>query len=215
MGMAVVILAAFVIDAVVDDRVIPEPVDQVSVPDETPTPESVLLSDDISEWDATGPGELAAADEKSESVWTAKGSGFVTWSQPVGDLVFDVGFRFPKGAVDSGVIVRIPDSDFESGVEVTLDADANGTARVGYVEGLVDPLVFVDARPNEWHALQVTVSGERVIVYVDGRHIADWADLGSGEGRMADQGSVALRFSDGISFRGVELAESTQVSEIE
>jgi hypothetical protein len=213
--MAAVILAAFVIDAVVEDRGIPEPVGQVSVPDETPTPQTETLSDDLSEWDATGPGELAAADRKGETVWTAEGTGYVTWSQPVGDLVFDVGFRFPKGAVDSGVVVRIPDTDIEDGVEVRLDADAAGTARIGYVEDLVAPLVFVDARPGEWHTLGVTVSGERVIVHADGRHIADWADLGSGEGRMADRGSVALRFSDGISFRGVALAETSQVSEIE
>jgi hypothetical protein len=213
-GLGAVILAAFVIDAVVEDRVIPEPVGQVSVPDETPTPQTQTLSDDLSEWDATGPGQLAAADEKGESVWTAKGSGYVTWPQSLGDLVFDVGFRFPKGSVDSGVVVRIPDTDLEDGVEVTLDAEADGAARVGYVDGLVDPLVFVDAQPNEWHTLQVSVSGERVIVSVDGRHIADWADL-EGEGRMADQGSVALRFSDGISFRGVRLAESAQVSEVE
>jgi Domain of Unknown Function (DUF1080) len=215
MGMAAVILAAFVIDAVVDDRVIPGPLGQVSIPDETPTPESTILSDDLSDWDLTGSGKLVATDHAGGSVWTARGDGFVTWRQPIVDMVLDVGFRFPEGPVDAGVVVRIPGSDVDAGVEISLDAAGEGSVRIGHIEDLAAPVVYSDARPGEWHALRVTVSDERVIVHVDDRHIADWVDLGTGEGRMAAEGDVALRFSDGIEFRGVELAETSQVSEIE
>ena len=210
--MAAVILAAFVIDAMVDDEVIPVPQGQVAVPDETP--QSRTLSDDLSDWDVTGSGKLASADTASGSMWTARGDGIVRWPQSIADLVFDIGFRFPEGPADGGVVVRIPASDVNAGVEISLDAAGDGSVRVGHIEDLAAPVVYADARPGEWHALRVTVSEERVIVHVDDRHIADWVDLETGEGRMAAEGKVALRFSDGMRFRDVELAESTQVSEI-
>ena len=79
---------------------------------------------------------------------------------------------------------------------------------VGHVEGLVTPLVYVEPQPNVWHTLRVVATGQRVVVYVDGEHIIDWRDMGHGEGRMAERGKVALRFSNGIDFRTVELSES-------
>ena len=207
--MAAVILGAFVIDALVADREIPEPLGQVSIPEETPSTETV--SDDLSKWEATGTGELV--DAAGGSVWTAEGNGVVTWPQPIADLVLDLDLRFPEGPVDAGVVVRIPGSDIDAGVEVSLDVARDGTVRVGHIEDLVDPIVYADAQPGEWHRLRVTVSGERVVVHVDDRHITDWVDLESGEGLMAAEGKVALRYSDGISFRDVELAERTEVSE--
>jgi hypothetical protein len=72
---------------------------------------------------------------------------------------------------------------------------------------MASPLVYVEPRPREWHSLRVVVDGERVIVSVDGQHIADWLDLAPGEGRMAPEGNIAVRFSKGIRFRALELAE--------
>ena len=211
LGTAALSLAFGLVRVLVDDHDpdLPQPLAPASVQEQAYQGETV--TDDLAAWDVTGAGTLTSAVEGDETVWTATGRGRATWTQPLAGLVFDLGFQFPEKRVDAGVVVRVPGNELNAGVEVELDRAADGGARVGYISGLVDPIVYIQPPPSEWHTLRVTVSGERVIVHVDGQHVVDWVDLAPGDGRMAAQGKVALRFSDGIRFKSVKLAETSEL----
>ena len=96
-GLAALIVAAFLVDLLIDDHTTFSPRLPANVL-ESVSPSETLLSEDLAEWDADGSGRLTSAVEDGEQVWSAIGTGRVTWPGSIANLDLDVGFRFPRWA---------------------------------------------------------------------------------------------------------------------
>ena len=152
----------------------------------------------LDDWQPVGDAIWTIADETIRT--TGQQPGFLMREAPLGNFEFQVEFRAPA-ATNSGVFFsaeRKPTDPTADCYELNI-APAENPFPTGSLVGRQRATHATGTFPaaNEWHALDVTVVGNRWIVTLDGRTVLDYDDPAPLArrfiGLQSNQGEVAFR----------------------
>lgn len=134
--------------------------------------------------------------------------GSVLWSeQSYGDFIMQFDFKLGAGTVDSGVFVRHIKDQIQIGESGSLKRDMTGSPYIegaGYpveAEGVADLLSAED-----WNRMTIVAIGPRYDVWLNGRHVMQYASESA-----LEEGPIGLQVHANrdmsIQYRDVRLAE--------
>lgn len=139
---------------------------------------------DFAGWEHVGPGKFLIEDGMLK---TEGGMGLL-WYTPekIANAVIRVVFKVSSNDDNSGVFIRIPDKPTEPwmpvnrGYEVQID---NGFRHLhddyhctGVLYSLTKAMAYPQNRPGEWNTMEITLDGPRIVVYVNGKKVTDYAE---------------------------------------
>jgi hypothetical protein len=139
---------------------------------------------DLSGWQQVGPGKFVVEDNLLKTVG---GMGMILYpAEKFSNVIIRVVFKVKDNDCNSGVFIRIPEKPADEwaavnkGYEVQID---NGTRHVGgeyHCTGVLYSLTKALAHPQkkagEWNTMEITLSGQRTIVYVNGEKVTDFTE---------------------------------------
>lgn len=139
---------------------------------------------DLSGWEQIGPGSFVVEDGLLKTVG---GMGMILYpAEKFSNVIIRVVFRVKDNDCNSGVFIRLPDKPSDewaavnTGYEVQID---NGTRHVGgdyHCTGVLYSLTKAKAHPQknpgEWNTMEITLDGQRTIVYVNGEMVTDFTE---------------------------------------
>jgi cytochrome c len=164
------------------------------------------------QWRMAGPGRFRLEDC---TLRTEGGLGLLWHPEPLSAYTLRVDWRV-EGDDNSGVFVGFPDPGDDPwvavrrGHEIQIDATDDAGWTTGGVYGALAPDEAArDAAlrpPGEWNTFEITVSGDRVTVALNGTPVADLTD--TDPARLVAPGHVGLQNhgdGDDVSFRSVRV----------
>lgn len=105
------------------------------------------------------------ADKKASMLYT---------EQAYGDVDFEAEFRF-QGDVDSGVMMRKPETQVQIGVSRSLKRDMTGSFYVGkYPEEAQAKRAGELLKPGEWNRLRIVARGDTFTVWLNGEQVSTY-----------------------------------------
>lgn len=139
---------------------------------------------DLSGWEQVGPGEFIIEDGLLKSV---SGMGMILYpAEKFSNVVIRVVYKVKDNDCNSGVFIRLPEKPADewaavnTGYEVQID---NGTRHVGgdwHCTGVLYSLTKAKAHPQkepgEWNTMEITLDGQKTIVYVNGELVTDFTE---------------------------------------
>ncbi len=137
---------------------------------------------DLSGWEQVGPGQFVVEEGLLKTVG---GMGMILYpAEKFSNCVIRVVYKVKDNDVNSGVFIRLPEKPTDEwmavnhGYEVQID---NGTRHVGgdyHCTGVLYSLTKAKSHPQkapgEWNTMEITLDGQRTIVYVNGEMVTDF-----------------------------------------
>jgi hypothetical protein len=139
---------------------------------------------DLSGWEQVGPGQFVVEEGLLKTVG---GMGMILYpAEKFSNVVIRVVYKVKDNDVNSGVFIRLPEKPADEwmavnhGYEVQID---NGTRHVGgdyHCTGVLYSLTKAKSHPQkapgEWNTMEITIEGQRTIVYVNGEMVTDFTE---------------------------------------
>ena len=139
---------------------------------------------DLTGWQQVGPGEFVIEDGLLKTVG---GMGMILYpAEKFSNVIIRVVYRVKDNDCNSGVFIRIPEKPADewvavnTGYEVQID---NGTRHVGgeyhctgVLYSLTKALAHPQKQPGEWNLMEITINGQKTIVYVNGEKVTDFTE---------------------------------------
>ena len=139
---------------------------------------------DLTGWQQVGPGEFVV---ENGLLKTVGGMGMILYpAEKFSDVIIRVVYMVKDNDCNSGVFIRIPEKPADewvavnTGYEVQID---NGTRHVGgeyHCTGVLYSLTKALAHPQkqagEWNTMEITLDGQKTIVYVNGEKVTDFTE---------------------------------------
>lgn len=139
---------------------------------------------DLSGWQQVGPGKFVVEDGLLKTVG---GMGMILYpAEKFSNVIIRVVFKVKDNDCNSGVFIRLPEKPADewaavnTGYEVQID---NGTRHVGgeyhctgVLYSLTKALAHPQKKPGEWNTMDITLDGQRTIVYVNGEKVTDFTE---------------------------------------
>jgi hypothetical protein len=139
---------------------------------------------DLTGWQQVGPGEFVVEDGLLKTVG---GMGMILYpAEKFSNVIIRVVYMVKDNDCNSGVFIRIPEKPADewvavnTGYEVQID---NGTRHVGgeyHCTGVLYSLTKALAHPQkqagEWNTMEITLDGQKTIVYVNGEKVTDFTE---------------------------------------
>lgn len=139
---------------------------------------------DLTGWQQVGPGEFVVEDGLLKTVG---GMGMILYpAERFSNVIIRVVYRVKDNDCNSGVFIRIPEKPTDewaavnTGYEVQID---NGTRHVGgeyhctgVLYSLTKALAHPQKQPGEWNIMEITLDGQKTIVYVNGEKVTDFTE---------------------------------------
>ena len=172
---------------------------------------------DLSGWEQVGPGQFVVEDGLLKTV---SGMGMILYpAEKFSNVVIRVVYKVKDNDCNSGVFIRLPEKPSDewaavnTGYEVQID---NGTRHVGgdyHCTGVLYSLTKAKAHPQkapgEWNTMEITLNGQRTIVYVNGEMVTDFTegdpvpektrDFEPNRGPRPESGYIGLQNHDELS----------------
>jgi len=172
---------------------------------------------DLSGWEQVGPGNFVVEDGLLKTV---DGMGMILWSaEKFSNVIIRVVYKVKDNDCNSGVFIRIPEKPADewdavnNGYEVQID---NGTRHVGgdyhctgVLYSLTKAMAHPQKNPGEWNTMEITLDGQRTIVYVNGEKVTDFTegdpvpektrDFEPDRGPRTESGYIGLQNHDALS----------------
>ncbi len=172
---------------------------------------------DLTGWEQVGPGSFVVEDG---SLKTVGGMGMILYpAEKFSNIVLRVVYKVKDNDCNAGVFIRIPEKPADewaavnTGYEVQID---NGTRHVGgdwHCTGVLYSLTKAKAHPQkapgEWNTMEITLDGQRTIVYVNGELVTDFTegdpvpektrDFEPNRGPRPESGYIGLQNHDPLS----------------
>jgi hypothetical protein len=172
---------------------------------------------DLSGWQQVGPGEFVVEDGLLKTVG---GMGMILYpAEKFSNVIIRVVFKVKDNDCNSGVFIRLPEKPADewaavnTGYEIQID---NGTRHVGgeyHCTGVLYSLTKALAHPQkksgEWNTMEITLDGQRTIVYVNGEKVTDFTegdavppktrDFEPERGPRPESGYIGLQNHDALS----------------
>jgi len=172
---------------------------------------------DLSGWEQVGPGSFVVEDGLLKTV---DGMGMILWSaEKFSNVIIRVVFKVKDNDCNSGVFIRIPEKPADewaavnNGYEVQID---NGTRHVGgdyhctgVLYSLTKAMAHPQKSPGEWNTMEITLDGQRTIVFVNGEKVTDFTegdpvpektrDFEPDRGPRPESGYIGLQNHDALS----------------
>jgi type 1 glutamine amidotransferase len=157
-------------------------------------------------WKQAGPGSFKV----DNGVATADG-GMGLWyldGTKYKDFVLRLEYRQAKASANSGVYVRFPRVDgtpnlpIDEGYEIQIYSGEPAKNSTGAVYGFQPPSQLPQKPPGEWNDMEITATGQKYVVTLNGKVINTYT------GSRALEGMIGLQnHSDEVSFRNVRVKE--------
>lgn len=139
---------------------------------------------DLTGWEQVGPGKFVVEDSLLKTVG---GMGMILYpAEKFSDAVIRVVYKVKDNDCNSGVFIRIPEKPADEwyavnkGYEVQID---NGTRHVGgdyhctgVLYSLTKAMAHPQKAPGEWNTMEITLDGQKTIVYVNGEKVTDFTE---------------------------------------
>ena len=172
---------------------------------------------DLSGWEQVGPGKFEVEDGLLKTV---DGMGMILWSsEKFSNVAIRVVYKVKDNDCNSGVFIRIPEKPVDewdavnNGYEVQID---NGTRHVGgdyhctgVLYSLTKAMAHPQKSPGEWNTMEITLDGQRTIVFVNGEKVTDFTegepvpektrDFEPDRGPRPESGYIGLQNHDALS----------------
>jgi hypothetical protein len=172
---------------------------------------------DLSGWEQVGPGSFVVEEGLLKTV---DGMGMILWSaEKFSNVIIRVIFKVKDNDCNSGVFIRIPEKPADewaavnNGYEVQID---NGTRHVGgdyhctgVLYSLTKAMAHPQKSPGEWNTMEITLDGQRTIVFVNGEKVTDFTegdpvpektrDFEPDRGPRPESGYIGLQNHDALS----------------
>lgn len=172
---------------------------------------------DLTGWQQVGPGEFVV---ENGLLKTVGGMGMILYpSEKFSNVIIRVVYMVKDNDCNSGVFIRIPEKPADewaavnTGYEVQID---NGTRHVGgdyHCTGVLYSLTKALAHPQkqagEWNTMEITLDGQKTIVYVNGEKVTDFTegdpvqpktrDFEPERGPRPESGYIGLQNHDALS----------------
>lgn len=108
-----------------------------------------------------------------ESDAAMKGSMLYT-EKAYGDVAFETEFRF-QGDVDSGIMMRKPETQVQIGISRSLKRDMTGSFYVGkYPEEAQAKRAGELLKPGDWNRLRIVARGDTFTVWINGEQVSTY-----------------------------------------
>lgn len=140
---------------------------------------------DLTGWKHVGPGSMSVEDGMIRG---HGGMGLLYWTgEKFGNCTIRVVFKMRDENSNSGVFIRIPIEPFEEwmpvfyGYEVQIDNKPELSGEVDYhYTGMLYSLTKPLAKPGlpgpQWNTMEITLDGDRTVVYVNGVKVTDYKE---------------------------------------
>jgi hypothetical protein len=170
---------------------------------------------DLTGWKHVGPGSMSVEDGLIRG---HGGMGLLYWTgEKFGNCTIRVVFKMRDENSNSGVFIRIPIEPFEEwmpvfyGYEVQIDnkpelSDESDYHYTGMLYSLTTPLAKPGLPGPQWNTMEITLDGDRTIVYVNNVKVTDYKegdpvperkfDFEPYHGRRPDYGYIGLQNHD-------------------
>jgi hypothetical protein len=172
---------------------------------------------DLTGWQQVGPGEFVV---ENGLLKTSGGMGMILYpAEKFSNVIIRVVYMVKDNDCNSGVFIRIPEKPADewaavnTGYEVQID---NGTRHVGgeyHCTGVLYSLTKALAHPQkqagEWNTMEITLDGQKTIVYVNGEKVTDFTegdpvqpktrDFEPERGPRPESGYIGLQNHDALS----------------
>lgn len=167
---------------------------------------------DLTGWKHVGPGSMSVEDGMIRG---HGGMGLLYWTgEKFGNCTIRVVLKMRDENSNSGVFIRIPIEPFEEwmpvfyGYEVQIDnkPELSGEADyhyTGMLYSLTKPLAKPGLPGPQWNTMEITLDGDRTVVYVNGVKVTDYKegdpvperkfDFEPYHGRRPDFGYIGLQ----------------------
>ncbi len=178
---------------------------------------SLFNGKDLSGWQQVGPGKFVVEDGLLKTIG---GMGMILYpAEKFSNVIIRVVFKVKDNDCNSGVFIRIPEKPADewaavnTGYEVQID---NGTRHVGgnyhctgVLYSLTKAMSHPQKKPGEWNTMDITLEGQRTIVYLNGEKVTDFAegdavqpktrDFEPERGPRPESGYIGLQNHDSLS----------------
>jgi len=135
-------------------------------------------------WDQIGPGEFVVENGKLKTVG---GMGMLLFAgEKFGNVQIRIVYDVENGHDNAGVFIRIPNKPADpweavnTGYEVQID---NGMRFLhddyhctGVLYSFSKALSYPQYRPGEWNTMEITLTGLKTIVYVNGKKVTEFTE---------------------------------------
>jgi hypothetical protein len=172
---------------------------------------------DLTGWQQVGPGKFVV---ENGLLKTVGGMGMILYpAEKFSNVIIRVVYMVKDNDCNSGVFIRIPEKPADewaavnTGYEVQID---NGTRHVGgeyHCTGVLYSLTKALAHPQkqagEWNTMEITLDGQKTIVYVNGEKVTDFTegdpvqpktrDFEPERGPRPESGYIGLQNHDSLS----------------
>jgi hypothetical protein len=172
---------------------------------------------DLTGWQQVGPGKFVV---ENGLLKTVGGMGMILYpAEKFSNVIIRVVYKVKDNDCNSGVFIRIPEKPADewaavnTGYEVQID---NGTRHVGgdyHCTGVLYSLTKALAHPQkqagEWNTMEITLDGQKTIVYVNGEKVTDFTegdpvqpktrDFEPERGPRPESGYIGLQNHDSLS----------------
>jgi hypothetical protein len=140
---------------------------------------------DLTGWKQAGPGDHYVEDGLIKS---NGGMGLLYWKgEKFGNCQFRLVYRMRDKNSNSGIFVRIPIEPREEwmpvhyGYEIQIDnepelSDEDEYHYTGTIYSLTKPLAKIGKPGPEWNNIEITLDGNRTIVYLNGTKVTDYRE---------------------------------------
>jgi hypothetical protein len=140
---------------------------------------------DLTGWKHVGPGSMSV---ENGMIRGHGGMGLLYWTgEKFGNCTIRVVFKMRDENSNSGVFIRIPIEPFEEwmpvfyGYEVQIDnkpelSDEGDYHYTGMLYSLTKPLAKPGLPGPQWNTMEITLDGDRTIVYVNNVKVTDYKE---------------------------------------
>ncbi|MFN0078531.1 MAG: family 16 glycoside hydrolase [Prosthecobacter sp.] len=175
---------------------------------------SLFEGPNASAWQQSGPGQMKIANGIATCVSPSKWGVAVFGSRSFADFTLKLEFKGMKTEFNSGVWLRIPSISGEinalaaSRYEVGIRHSSAGLGRsTGAIWGL-QPAFLDTVRTGDWNEMEVTVSGQRYTVKLNGQTVNDFTGSKSLSGYIGLESNA----EGPVQFRNVRIKDLTAPS---
>lgn len=164
---------------------------------DTPELEPIFNGKDLSGWKAADPNlwwkvvDGVLVGENDEKL---KASMLKT-EKSYKDVIFETEVRFPDD-IDSGIMMRKPEIQFQIGVSRSLKKDMTCSVYArgkypGQAQG-VDKVL----KPNDWNTMRIKAQGDKYTVWLNGQQVLEYEDPA-----FKDAAPIGLQIHGGVKMK--------------
>ena len=182
LALSVLLLATFIFTSVSNYNKTDE---NSKVQDSTQEWRQLFNGKDLTGWKHVGPGSMEV---ENGLIRGHGGMGLLYWTgEKFGDCTIRVIYKMRDENSNSGVFVRIPIEPLEEwmpvnyGYEIQIDnmpelSDEDEYHYTGTIYSLSKPLAKPGLPGPQWNTMEITLDGDRTIVYVNGIKVTDFKE---------------------------------------